>query len=95
VKELVDKVAADAGITTQQAEIAANTISRYIKDRTPAFFHEQLDVILNGGTLNDAVKKKFDDLKDELEEAAKNFGRKAEEFAEDVGKKVNDIFKKK
>jgi hypothetical protein len=95
MKEVVDKVAAETGITPEQARKAVETVSAYIKTKTPHVFHDQLDVILNGGTLSDGMKKRMSDLKDDIEDAAKNFGQKAGELAEDVGKKINEMFNKK
>ena len=63
MKELIEKIAAEAGITTEQAEKAAASVSTYLKTKTPHVFHDQLDVMMNGGTMSDAMKKKMGDLK--------------------------------
>jgi hypothetical protein len=95
MQELINKIAAEAGITPEQAEKSARTVATYLKSKTPHVFHEQLDTLMNGGTISDGLKKKFNDLKDELEDAAKNFGQRAEDLAGDVGKKINEVFGKK
>jgi hypothetical protein len=95
MEELIARVASEAGITPEASKKAVECVAGYLKSKTPHFFHEQLDVMMNGGTMSDGVKKKFTDLKDELEEATKNLGKKAEELANDVGKKINDVFNKK
>jgi hypothetical protein len=95
MQELINKVAASAGITTEQAEKAVASVSAYIKDKTPYVFHDQLDVILNGGTLSDGMKKRMNDLKDDIEDAAKNLGQKAGDLANDVSRKFNEVFGKK
>jgi hypothetical protein len=95
MKELIEKIAAEAGITAEQAQKAATSVSTYLKTKTPHVFHDQLDVIMNGGTMSDGMKKKMGDLKDDLEDAARNFGQKAEELATDVGKKITEVFGKK
>lgn len=94
MQKLIEKVAADAEISAEQSKKAIESVSQYIKAATPGFFHQQLDVLLNGGTFTDAMKVKLSDLQNDVEEATKEFGRKAEELAKDVSRKVNDIFKK-
>lgn len=88
MKELIEKVSAEAGVTPEQAQKAIESVSAYMKNKTPHVFHEQLDVIINGGTLSDAMKKKMSDLKDDISDAARNIGQKAEEL-------INDVFGKK
>lgn len=95
MKEIIEKVAAETGITPEQAQKAVETVSNYLKTKTPHVFHEQLDIMMNGGTLSDGVKKRMNDVKDDIEDAARNFGQKAGELAEDMGKKINEIFTKK
>jgi hypothetical protein len=56
----------------------------------PHLMHEQLDVILNGGTLSDAFKMKLESLREDAEDAARNLGKKAEEFAKDLKKKFTN-----
>jgi hypothetical protein len=89
---LVEKVAADAGISNQQAEKAVNSVSAALKEKLPYLLHKQIDILLSGGSLSDAFKTKLDGLKDDLESSAKEFGTRAHEFTEDVGKKINDLF---
>ncbi len=87
MNELAKEISLKAGITEEQAAKAAQTVSEFLKSRTPHLLHEQLEVILNGGTLSDAFKKKFETLRDDVEDAARNLGKKAEEFASDIKKK--------
>lgn len=94
MEKLINEVSQKAGITPEQARTAITTVVDSLKSKMPHYFHAQIDNLINGGTLTDSVKNKFDELKDDLEGAAKNFGKKAEEFAGDVKKKVEDIFKK-
>lgn len=87
MNDLVKEISLKSGITEEQAAKAAQTVSDYLKARTPHLFHEQLDTLMNGGTLTDAFKKKMETLRDDIEDAARNIGKKAEEFAEDLKKK--------
>lgn len=95
METLIKEVATKAGITEEEAKKAITIVADLIKTKTPYIFHEQLDVLLNGGTLSDGFRKKFESLKVDMEEAAKNIGQKAEEIVQDVGKKFNEMFNKK
>lgn len=92
MQELINKIVAETGLTPEQAEKAAKSVNSYIKTKTPHVFHDQLDVIMNGGTLSDGMRKRMNDLRDDIEDAAKNIGQKASELADDVGKKFNEMF---
>ncbi|MCC6384184.1 MAG: hypothetical protein LC117_08490 [Bacteroidia bacterium] len=89
MKELINEISTKAGISLEQAEKAAQTVTDYLKRHTPHLFHEQLDTLLAGGTLSDSFKNKLGSLKDDLEDAARNIGKKAEEFAGDLKKKFS------
>lgn len=93
MKQLIKEVSDKAGITADQARIAINTVAEAMKSKTPHVFHKQIDTLINGGTLSDGIKSKMEELRDDIEDAAKNLGKKAEEFAGDVKKKVEDMFK--
>jgi hypothetical protein len=94
MEQLIQNVSSKAGITPEQAKIAITTVSDSLKAKTPYVFHKQIDVLINGGTLSDGIKLKLEELKDDFGDAAKNFGKKAEEFAGDMKKKVDEMFKK-
>lgn len=87
MNELIKEISQKAGITEEQAQKAATVVSDFLKARTPHLMHEQLQVILDGGSWSDAFKKKFETLRDDVEDAARNLGKKAEEFASDIKKK--------
>jgi hypothetical protein len=88
MEELIKDVAAKTGIHPEQAKIAITTVAESLKSKMPYVFHKQIDNLVNGGTLSDGVKMKMEELKDDIEDAAKNLGKKAEEFAGDIKKKV-------
>ena len=94
MEQLINEVSNKAGISSEQARIAVSTVNESLKSKIPYVFHKQLDHLISGGTLSSGVKSKFEEMKDDLEDAAKNFGKKAEEFAGDVKKKVDEMFKK-
>ena len=94
MEELIKDVSSKAGISPEQAKIAITTVAESLKSKMPYVFHKQIDNLVNGGTLSDGMKMKMEELKDDIEDAAKNFGKKAEEFAGDIKRKVDDMFKK-
>ena len=91
---VIEKIAKEAGINTEQAEKALQSVSGHLKDKLPYPLHSQIDNLLQGGSLSDGVKQKFESLKDDLENSTKDFGAKAQEFGQEVGKKIGEIFKK-
>jgi hypothetical protein len=88
MNELAREISRKAGITEEQAIKAAETVSDYLKSKTPPLMHEQIEVILNGGTLSDAFKKKFETLRDDLEASVKNLAKKADELASELKTKL-------
>jgi hypothetical protein len=89
---LIDKVAQAAGITNEQAQKAIDTITASLKEKLPYLMHKQIDVLMSGGTVSEGFKSKMDDLKDDLENSAKDLGNRAQDFTQEVGKKINDLF---
>ncbi len=89
---LTEKVAQAAGISKEQAEKAIVTVADSLKEKLPYIMHKQIDVLISGGTISDGIKSKMEDLKDDLEASAKDIGHRAQEFGEEVGKKISDIF---
>lgn len=92
MEELIKEVSLKTGITEAQAKIAITTVADKLKSKMPHFFHAQIDTLINGGSLTDSAKKKFDELKNDLEDVAKNLGQKAEGFAKEVKNKVDEMF---
>jgi hypothetical protein len=90
MNDLAKILSQNAGLSEEQAVKAARAVSEYLKARMPHLMHEQLDVILNGGTLSDAFKMKLESLREDAEDAARNLGKKAEEFAKDLKKKFTN-----
>ena len=93
MEQLINQVSEKADITREQAQIAITEVSGALKAKLPGFLHGQVDNLLDGGTLNESFKQKLDGMKDDFEDAAKQFSKKAGEFAGDVKKKVDDILK--
>lgn len=93
MEELIKEICLKTGMTEQQARDAVKITVEKIKAKTPGILHSQIDKTLNGESMSDAIKSKFKELSDDADDAFKNFGTKAEEFAGDVKKKFDDIFK--
>jgi ferritin-like protein len=92
---LTDKVAQAAGITPQQADKAIETVTAALKEKLPYLMHQQIDILIGGGTISDGIKAKMETLKEDVEASAKDIGSRAQEFGEEVGKKINDLFSAK
>lgn len=95
MEALIKEICMKTGITEQQAKDAIQLVSQQIKSKTPGILHSQIDKTLNGESMSDSVTAKFKELSDDAEDAIKNLGTKAEEFAGDVKKKFDDLFNTK
>ncbi len=51
MEELIALIAKNAGITTDQAQKALDTVAEYAKAKLPAPFASQIDALLQGGEL--------------------------------------------
>ncbi len=95
MEELINKVSSAAGIDREQSKKAIEVVAASLKEKLPHLMHEQIDTLINGGTLTDSIKNKFDDLGKDLGDAAKDFGKRAGDFATEVGTKIGEMFTKK
>ena len=91
---IVDQVSKAANINQEQAAKAIEAVSAALKEKLPYLLHNQIDILLTGGNLSDGVKQKFETLKDDLESSAKDLSTIAQEFTEEVSKKLNNLFQK-
>ena len=91
---IVDQVSKAANINQEQATKAIEAVSAALKEKLPYLLHNQIDILLTGGNLSNSVKQKFETIKDDLESSAKDLGTKAQEFTEEVSKKLNNLFQK-
>lgn len=51
MEELIAQIAKNAGITTEQAQKALDTVLEYAKSKLPAPFASQVEALLAGGEL--------------------------------------------
>jgi hypothetical protein len=86
MEALIKEISTKTGITEEQAKNSITLVADKLKVGLPHIFHAQIDKLINGESLSDSVKGKFKDLSEDAEDALKNLGNKAEEFAGDVEK---------
>lgn len=94
MQELINKVAANAGISNEQAQKSIETVSAYIKEKLPPVMHTQIDTIVGGGTLTDAFKKQMNEFADRADDVMKDFRNSAEEFTKKMQDRFKDTFGK-
>ena len=95
MEDLVNKIASQAGIDKEKAAIIVSIVSNDLKTKFPAFFHPEIDNVLNGGKFGDTYRGKMDEVKDKVEDAAKDFGQKAEKVMGEMKEKLNELFNTK
>lgn len=95
MEALIKKVTAAAGITDEQAKIAIETVAATLKEKLPTIMQTNIDVLINGGTLTDVMKKQMGDLADRTEGVMEEMKDRATEIGEDMKNKFNDMFNKK
>lgn len=88
MEELIKKVTTAAGITEEQAKKSIEAVSAYVKDRLPDSFKDQIDNLVNGGTLTEGMKTKMNAV-------AGEFRDKAEDVIADVKEKLSGMFSSK
>lgn len=91
---IIEKISKEAGITAEQAEKALQSVSGQLKEKLPYLLHNQIDNLLNGGSVSESMKQKFESLKEDLENSTKDLSSKAQELGQEVSKKIGEIFKK-
>lgn len=99
MKDLINKVMTEAGVTEEQAQKSIESVSGYLKAKMPEAFGEQIDHLINGGSLSEGVKQSLKqtalEAKDKMEEVFKDVSDKTSEAVENIREKIDDFFKKK
>lgn len=99
MKDLINKVMTEAGVTEEQAQKSIESVSGYLKSKMPEAFGEQIDHLINGGSLSEGVKQSLKqtalEAKDKMEEVFKDVSDKTSEAVENIREKIDDFFKKK
>ena len=89
---LKEIVKVKTGLSDVQASAAVGAVMTDLKHKFPKFLHAELDKVASGGDFGDSAREKFDHLRDNLEDAAKKAGEKAEGFAEELKVKFSEMF---
>lgn len=82
MQELIQQIAAKAGISEQQATVAANTTRDFIKTKVPPMFTGMVDQFFSGGAFDAAAAMK------NAAGQQSDFMGKAKEHAQDAGDKM-------
>lgn len=94
MEELIKKVSAAAGINADQAKTAIETVAASLKEKLPTLMQTNIDVLINGGTLTDVMKKQMGDLAERTESVMEEMKDRATEIGEEMKTKFNEMFKK-
>lgn len=94
MEELIKKVSETAGINVDQAKVAIETVASSLKEKLPPVMHTNIDTLINGGTLTDAMKKQMSDLTDRTEAVMEEMKQRATEIGDEMKNKFNEMFKK-
>ena len=92
MEHFINLVRAKTGISEEQARDAVEVIMQRLKSKTPVVLHKELDKIADGGDFGDAFREKLEGMKGKFEKSAKDFGVKAEGFAEEMKTKFHEYF---
>lgn len=95
MEHLVQLIKHKAGVTDDQAKLAAEAVLDHFKLKFPSVLHAEIDRVADGGDFGDAAKARFEDVRDKLEEMAKHAGDKAGDLANEIRHKINELFSKK
>lgn len=91
---LIKKVSEAAGINSDQAKIAIETVATSLKEKLPPFMHTQIDTLVNDGTLTDAMKKQMHEFTDRTEAVIDEMKKRATEVSNEMKAKFDELFKK-
>ncbi len=89
---LIRRYQSEVGLTREQAVVAAEVTMQFLKEKFPAVLHAELDKVADGGEFGDATKEKAVDVKNKVEDLAKQAGEKAEEIAKEVKEKLSGFW---
>jgi hypothetical protein len=92
MEDLVYKITAQTGIDKEKAAIIVGIVSNDLKSKFPHFLHPEIDSVLKGGKFGDTYRDKMEEVKGKMEEAAKEFGHKAEKVMNELREKLNELF---
>ncbi len=80
------------GLDHDKAKAAVTIVTEELKKGFPSALQSEVDNVINGGKFGDTYREKVDEVKGKVEEAAKEFGAKAEKTIGEIREKLNDLF---
>ncbi len=90
MQELINKIKDATGISDEQAKKSIETVSDYLKAKTPKSFHSQIDNMVNGGTLSEGIKDKLMDVAVSIKEKTEDILQEAADKLEDLKKEFKE-----
>lgn len=92
MEELIHKIVGNTGITGDQAKKAIETVRDDLKSKFPSFLHGEIDNAISGGKFGSSYREKVDQVRDKIEEVAKEAGNRAETVITEIRGKLNEMF---
>lgn len=92
MEELIHKIVGSTGISSEQAKKAIEIVRDDLKLKFPTILHSEIDNVIDGGKFGNAYREKAENLRDKIEEVAKEAGNKAESVFADIRERMNELF---
>jgi hypothetical protein len=92
MQHIINLLKEKANLSDEQAKVAAEAVLQEFKLKFPGILHSEIDKVAAGGEFGDSAREKVEQVRDKLEEVARNAGQKAEELAAELKNKVSEMF---
>jgi hypothetical protein len=92
MEALIQKISAQTGVTADQAKKSIEIVSQELKSKFPGFLHNEIDNVINGARFGNSYRDKADQLRDRIEDVAKEAGNRAETIVTEIREKLNEMF---
>jgi ElaB/YqjD/DUF883 family membrane-anchored ribosome-binding protein len=92
MEELIHKIVGSTGITAEQAKKSIEIVSAELKAKFPSILHSEIDNVVNGAKFGESYREKAENLREKIEEVAKEAGQKAETVFSDIRERMNELF---
>ena len=92
MEQLIQKIVAETGMTNEQAKKAIELVSTELKSKFPSILHSEIDNVIAGEKFGNTYREKAENLRDKIEEVAKDAGSKAENVFSDIRERMNELF---
>lgn len=95
METLADKISSQTGIDKEKSLVIVGIVANDLKSKFPTALHSEIDNVMGGGKFGDTYREKAEELKEKVEDAAKQFGAKAEHTFNEIREKLNELFSTK